>query len=1205
MGQFWTFAGIEMRYHLRNPVNYIFMFLMLFGGWLYTATSIAWAGPFGGAIHNNAPSKLNVIIMFMTLFGTVFTPAIAGTALLRDFEFRTHELLFTTRLRKSSFVFGRFVGAALVTTLVVGCTALGLWLGVHMPWSDPDKLGPEYAGLYLWPVLVYVVPNAILTCALFVAVGVLTRSFLAVYVQGMVMFVGYQLAMSLLGGAIRFPSTYVERLVALVDPFGISATRLLTRHWTIDEQNSRLIEVTGLLLWNRLLWLAVAALVLLVAYRLFRMEAFPGVRRRARAVDEPIADPYAMLLPIPPVTPRSGRAAAWSAFTAMTRLYFYDVVRARPFRAIVVILLVFMLHIAELNFHQMTTLPVTWAVLLTLEEYGVLFSILLGVYAGQLVWRERGLGCDQIHDATQVSSVAVIAAKTTALVLVHVVLLTVLLGFGLLFQALAGYTNFELPVYLGHLHGLDLARHALTIFLAVALQLLVPHRALGIALLIGYFVVFDWLTDLGIEHRLLRYADLPKILYSDMNGFGPNVWMFVVLFAYYAAFALLLLALGRLLHVRGTPNGLRARLRAAGARVTGRWSTFVGLVAAVWLGLGAYIAHNVHVRNTYLTERMAEQVRADHERNYKQYETLPQPRITAADLHADLSPETAQARIRGTYRLDNPYETAIDTVHLYIPEELTIHALVFVGGAVLEQEDPRTRYQIWRLAAPLPPGGVTALTFDLGAERTGFAHKDRTTEIFANGALLSHEKFLPMIGYRREIELEGSDERKRVGLPARDRMLPIGDPNAPGGPVVRHIDSWIDLSTTVCTAPDQIAVASGSLVREWQQDGRRCFKYVVDAKSPPAWTVSSARYEVVRDRHAGIDLEIYHHPPHTYVLARMFAAMKRSLDYYQANFTPYQYRQVRIVEFPRGDRIYARAFPGTAPFSEALGFILKFDPDDRRSFDYPFMVTAHEVAHQWWGYQVSTQGVQGATMVIESLAEYSALQVLKQEYGLDGLRSALRLSLDEYLRGRAQERVREVPLARCEHQEYIRYAKGGLVLYGLADLIGEDVVNGALARFARTYGFKGPPLPTADDVVAILREVTPPQYQYFITDGFETITLYDNKICEASVAEEGGHFRVRFKVCARKVRADELGRETPTPMADHVDIGVFAAPGEQEFLLGKPLLLEKRLLTSKSADDPSAELEVEVVVDERPGIVGVDPYRKLIDSRPHDNIMPL
>ena len=54
----------------------------------------------------------------------------------------------------------------------------------------------------------------------------------------------------------------------------------------------------------------------------------------------------------------------------------------------------------------------------------------------------------------------------------------------------------------------------------------------------------------------------------------------------------------------------------------------------------------------------------------------------------------------------------------------------------------------------------------------------------------------------------------------------------------------------------------------------------------------------------------------------MVRAVKRSLDYYTAHFGPYQYRQLRIVEFPRYQE-FAQAFPNTVPYSEGLGFIAR------------------------------------------------------------------------------------------------------------------------------------------------------------------------------------------------------------------------------------------------------------------------------------------
>ena len=90
----------------------------------------------------------------------------------------------------------------------------------------------------------------------------------------------------------------------------------------------------------------------------------------------------------------------------------------------------------------------------------------------------------------------------------------------------------------------------------------------------------------------------------------------------------------------------------------------------------------------------------------------------------------------------------------------------------------------------------------------------------------------------------------------------------------------------------------------------------------------------------------------------MIASVKASLDYFTKHFSPYQHRQVRIVEFPRY-AAFAQSFPNTIPYSEGIGFIAKVDPDDPDDIDYPYYVTAHEVAHQWWAHQIIGADVQG------------------------------------------------------------------------------------------------------------------------------------------------------------------------------------------------------------------------------------------------------
>src|SRR5262249_52985839 len=163
--------------------------------------------------------------------------------------------------------------------------------------------------------------------------------------------------------------------------------------------------------------------------------------------------------------------------------------------------------------------------------------------------------------------------------------------------------------------------------------------------------------------------------------------------------------------------------------------------------------------------------------------------------------------------------------------------------------------------------------------------------------------------------------------------------------------------------------------------------------------------------------KIYYHPGHEYDLDRMMESMKASLAYFGTNFSPYHYRQVRILEFPRYAG-FAQAFPNTIPYSESIGFILRTTDGEDDDLDMPFFVTAHEVAHQWWGHQVVGANAQGSTLMSEGLAEYSALTAMEKRHGRTQAKKFLQNELDRYLNGRANETQRELPLMLVENQPY-------------------------------------------------------------------------------------------------------------------------------------------------------------------------------------------
>ena len=257
------------------------------------------------------------------------------------------------------------------------------------------------------------------------------------------------------------------------------------------------------------------------------------------------------------------------------------------------------------------------------------------------------------------------------------------------------------------------------------------------------------------------------------------------------------------------------------------------------------------------------------------------------------------------------------------------------------------------------------------------------------------------------------------------------------------------------------------------------------------WSVVSGRYTVARDKWNDVDLAVYHDPKHGMNVPRMLDAMKQALAYYSANFGPFPHRQLRIAEFPKtvSGTVAAQSFPTMIPYSEAFGFTANLK--DAGIIDYLWHITAHEVAHQWWGHQVAGANVEGAQFLSESLSEYSALMVAEHRYGPHKMRQYLKYELDTYLLGHGRS-TNEHPLARAAmDQSYVHYQKGALALYALKDAIGEARLNGALAQLIRVYAYKADPYPTSLDFLKLVRAAAGPAYQQLITDLFDKITLWD------------------------------------------------------------------------------------------------------------------
>jgi ABC-2 type transport system permease protein len=407
--------------------------------------------------------------------------------------------------------------------------------------------------------------------------------------------------------------------------------------------------------------------------------------------------------------------------------------------------------------------------------------------------------------------------------------------------------------------------------------------------------------------------------------------------------------------------------------------TASAVLLPAFLGLGGFIYYNTHVLNEFVPgdEQMDRQ--AEYEKAYRQYKDLKQPRITALRADVDIFPQTRNVAVRGHYRIINPHAEPIAELHLSVPQDRSHWSLdqLDFGPAERVQHDGRLGYSIYRLATPMAPGEERDFDWELAFEPQGFGNGRGQTQVVENGTFINNFGF-PGFGYQEDAQLVDRNERRKRDLGEVPRMAKIDDEGAHANHYLSNDADWIEFETTVSTSADQVALAPGYLQREWTENGRRYFHYKMDAPMLPFAAWLSARWAVKKSDWNGMPIEVYHDPRHSWNVDRMIEASKKSFDYFNANFTPYQHRQFRILEFP-GYSTFAQAFANTIPYSEGIGFIADLRNQD--AIDYVFYVTAHEAAHQWWAHQVIGADVQGATVLSESLAQYSALMVMEQEYG--------------------------------------------------------------------------------------------------------------------------------------------------------------------------------------------------------------------------------
>lgn len=1186
---FGKIASFEFRYQLRQPAFWVIAILfglLAFGAVASDNVSIG----SGGNVHRNAPYALAVAHIIFNVFFMLATTAIVANVVARDTQTGFGPMIQSTRITKSAYLYGRFLGAFGAVALCYLSIAIGTMVGTMMPWVDPETVGAFRPLDYLYAYGVFGLTGLFLTSALFFALATVTRSMMATYVGVVAVLIIYLATTGTLGSRPEF-----ETALAWAEPFGSGAYSLVTKYWTAAERNTLNAPLEGVLLWNRVIWTAVGAGLLAAAYVLYRPAAKgakPRKQERLRALAE--AETAAPVQPGALPAPSYSFAAGWIRLVRRTAFEVSMVFRSPAY--LVLIFLGFAFAMTTLFFtgeiYGAPLLLVTRVVIAGLSGAFGLISIVIAIYySGELVWRDRDRKFHEIIDATSTPDWTFLVPKTLALALVLVSTALVGVLAGVVTQLIKGYTDFEFGKYLLWYVIPQGVSFSLLAVLAIFVQALSPNKFVGWAIMVVYMISTIVLANVGFDHVLYSYGRGIGVPLSDMNGTGKFAGFNAWLDAYWTAFAIVLLVIGYGLWRRGTESRLKPRLKRFPRRLAGPAGVIGGVALAAFIGLGVYIFINTNVWNEYRTSKQTEQLQADAEKTLLRYETTPQPSVVDVRMNLDLHPHAPSLTAAGTYVLENRTAAPLREVHLRWNDDLDMERLT-VEGASVARDWPEFSYRIYRFNTPMQPGERRTVRFESVLAQRGFMNSGNTTRIVDNGTFVNNFEFAPMVGMSRDGLLSDRTKRRKHGLPAELRPAKVEDESARARNYIGA--DWVTADITVTTDADQTVVAPGDMRSDTVANGRRTSRFVTEAPVLNFFSVQSARYAQTRRVHDGVEMVVFHDPAHTRNVPRMLNALSSSLDYFQTNFSRYQFKQARIVEFP-DYASYAQSYPNTFAWSEGLGFIA--DLRDPTKIDYVTYVAAHEFAHQWWAHQVVGSDQQGMTLLSETLAQYSALMVMEKMYGRDQIRRFLKFELDRYLRSRGTERLEELPLYRVENQQYVHYRKGALVMYLLRDQLGEDTVNRALRRVLAQYAFKGAPYARSLDLIAALRAEAPADKQALITDLLEKITLYDIKTTGVTATRrQDGRWDVAVTVDARKLYADGQGKETDAPLNEQIDIGLFTAePGKGAFSQTDVILLERRPIRT-------GVQTLRFITTREPKFAGADPYNKWIDRNSDDNV---
>ncbi|HEX6900776.1 MAG TPA: M1 family aminopeptidase [Thermoanaerobaculia bacterium] len=1061
-------AGLDVQESLRRPLFLMFAALMLWNGWMMSRgawiyrsidTSLggqkAWADSEFQTVYIYA-----LLSYFMVSF---FVAVAAGMPLIRDAEYKVGDLLLSTPLRPSEYVWGKFLAALAACLLAVAVLPVSTGLLTHLmpdP-GNPEIYGPFKLMNYLRPLLVFLVPCVVFTAGVTFALGRWTGRPILVFLFPVSI---YLLCNNWLWG--WYPKDVDPALSAFLRYTDPSGFRWVKESWLFVDRgiafyNTRPVEYDAAFLLSR----AAFVLVGLLLVDLSRRSYTARLRRpdKAKRMEDKPAPVPVVAGPTLASLSMEARAPRFLSGTLSVARFELQELRSQaglyifiPF----ILLFLFVLYKESYGWLDSDLLLTPGrASLEGLSFLTLALGLLFLFYTVESLERENATGVAPLFYNTPIPTGAMVTGKLLANL---VVLGISLLGAYLiaLWSILPqGKVPMEIRPFL-IAWGLLLPPTMIVwmTFVAAVYALTKSRYAtygIGIAaaILTGFFFLRGWMNWVG-NWVLFGGTDFgTAVPWTDMGGFDIDGRAVVL----NRLFVLALSAFFGWVAVRFLNRRERDRLhpvlRPAERRRTALTAAALALPPLV-LGFTLWAEVNQGFQGATVERQRKEYW----QKNLNTWMGQPLPYITRVEADIDFEPAERSFRVNGWYDLQNQKDKPL--YWFPVTGGSAWKGLSWTLGGRPYQPEERSKLYVFRFAKPLAPGQSVRLGFRYrGTMLPGISRNGGQVAlgewVLPSGILLTgrNSEFVPTLGFDPR---RGVDE-KNVSEP---RIYP---PFHYAGITDADLDRSAFTQRLRISAPADFTVNStGVLTGEVEKDGRRIWTWESDYPLR-VFNVAAGRWAVKK----GPGTAVYYHPGHPYNVDSLLEALNGARRYYSEWYAPFPWRELRLNEFPAFAE-YARGNATNIFFSEGTGFLVKPQPGN----DMAFTVAAHEAGHNWWGHILQSGEGPGGIVLAEGAANFATLMLLEQ---MRGPLARITYATDiEATYGERRLPSTEKPLNQTLElggrpgDETVIYDKGAWALWMLYQRMGKEDFLAGVRKFFQIYHGNADH-PVIEDFVAVMR----------------------------------------------------------------------------------------------------------------------------------------